>query len=158
MLEYGCSIRETGDVVNSTIARVQILGVIYMEKTNSGLKGAETSMPQRSLGATIRTAREAHGLGRADFARLLGVPPSQITRWETNEVTPSPQSLVTLANQLEVRASDLFMLAGVPVPTDLASLPAMLRAEYHLPPEAITEIQAHIEQVAAEYRNRRADT
>jgi transcriptional regulator with XRE-family HTH domain len=113
---------------------------------------------EASLGATIRTARQAHGLEGKQLAKLLGVAPSQVTRWEADEYIPSPRALVGLANQLELRASDLFRLAGVPLPPDLANLPAMLRAEYQLPPEAIADIQAHIEQVAAEYRTKRGNS
>ena len=109
-------------------------------------------MPETNLGATVRSARETQGLDRKQLARLLEVAPSQVTRWENNELTPSPRSLIGLAQQLELRASDLFTLAGVPIPTDLASLPAMLRAEYALPPQAIAEIQQHITLVAQQYR------
>ena len=111
-------------------------------------------MQERSLGATIRLARAAQGLDRKQLARLLEVAPSQVTRWENDQLTPSPRSLVALAQQLELPAADLFALAGVPIPTDLASLPAMLRAEYQLPSEAIAEIQAHIAAVAEKYRAR----
>lgn len=110
---------------------------------------------ETSLGASLRTAREGQGLDRKQLAKLLDVAPSQVTRWESDALTPSPKSLVALAQQLELRASELFTLAGVPLPNDLTSLPAMLRAEYALPPEAIAEIQQHIATVAQQYRDKR---
>ncbi len=113
-------------------------------------------MNESTLGSTVRSTREAHGLDRKQLARLLGVAPSQITRWEADEIVPSPVSLAGLAEQLELRASELFRLAGVPIPTDLANLPAMLRAEYELPPAAIAEIQQHIATVARQYRTKRS--
>ena len=109
-------------------------------------------MEELTLGGRLRAAREAQELDRKQLARLLEVAPSQVTRWELGEQMPSPRVLIGLAEQLELRASDLFSLAGVPIPTDLASLPAMLRAEYELPPDAIAEIQEHIAAVAEQYR------
>jgi hypothetical protein len=38
------------------------------------------------------------------------------------------------------------------MPKSTPSLPAMLRAEYDLPPEAIKEIQQNIESIARKYR------
>jgi transcriptional regulator with XRE-family HTH domain len=112
---------------------------------------------ETTLGSTLRAAREAQGLDRKQLAELLSVAPSQVTRWEADEKTPSVQSLVVLARQLELRTADLFALAGLPIPDELTSLPAMLRAEYDLPPEAIAEIQTHIADVAKRYRDS-ADT
>jgi transcriptional regulator with XRE-family HTH domain len=109
-------------------------------------------MTKKSLGTHIRQAREAHGLSLRQLARLVEVAPSQVLRWESDELTPSPRSLAAVADQLELRASELFALAGIAVPSDLASLPAMLRADYDLPPEAIAEIESHIAAVAKKYR------
>jgi transcriptional regulator with XRE-family HTH domain len=111
-------------------------------------------MEPASLGDTIRQARQTHGLGLRQLARLVDVSPPQVMRWEAGDATPSPVFLAALAEQLELRASDLFRLAGAPIPTDLATLPAMLRADYDLPPEAIAEIEAHIATVAGRYRGR----
>ena len=106
----------------------------------------------RTLGETIRTAREAHGLGLRQLARLVNAHPAQVLRWESGETVPAPKALAAVAEQLELRASDLFKLAGVPVPSDVASLPAMLRADYDLPTEAIADIEAYIAKVAREHR------
>jgi transcriptional regulator with XRE-family HTH domain len=109
-----------------------------------------------TLGAVLQAAREAHGLSQRQLARLLDVAFSQVSRWERNEAVPASHSLVALAQQLELSASRLFELAGVPVPEDRASLPAMLRAEYQLPPKAIADIQRYITKIAKEYRDNEA--
>lgn len=111
-------------------------------------------MKESTLGDRLRAAREAQGLGLRQLAQLVGVAPSQVSRWESDDLTPSPPSLVSLAQQLELRGSDLFTLAGVPIPEDVASLPAMLRAEYQLPPEAIAEIQSYVAAVAEKYHGK----
>lgn len=127
-----------------------------MEASTSNPAGKEPStfMPKTTLGSTIRTAREAHQLGIRQLARLIEANPTQVLRWENDDAVPSPSAIASLAEQLELRASELFALAGVPVPSDLASLPAMLRADYDLPPEAIVEIEAHIAAVAKKYRTK----
>lgn len=109
-------------------------------------------MQQPPLGTYLREAREAHGLTIRQLARLVEVAPSQVLRWEAGERVPTPPYLVALAEQLELRASELFDLAGRPIPTDRSSLPAMLRADYDLPPEAIAEVEKHIAEVAKKYR------
>ncbi|WP_375477500.1 multiprotein-bridging factor 1 family protein [uncultured Jatrophihabitans sp.] len=106
-----------------------------------------------SLGITIRSAREAQGLSLRLLARLIGANPTQVLRWENDDAVPSPKALALLAEQLELRASELFTLAGVPLPSDLATLPAMLRADYDLPPEAIADIEQYIDTVAKQYRD-----
>jgi transcriptional regulator with XRE-family HTH domain len=123
--------------------------------TNARKELRETNMDESrppTLGSVLRAAREQHGLDRRQLARLVEVAPSQITRWEADAKVPLSKSLVALARQLELRASELFELAGKPIPPDLANLPAMLRAEYDLPAEAIAEIQKHIQAVAKQYR------
>src|SRR5579875_1707515 len=102
--------------------------------SNPAGKEPSTTMSKKTLGNTIRQAREAQELSIRQLARLLDTSPSQVLRWENDDVVPTPQALAGLAEQLELRASELFGLAGVPVPSDLASLPAMLRADYDLPP------------------------
>jgi transcriptional regulator with XRE-family HTH domain len=120
--------------------------------TNAAGKGPSATMNKPTLGTVIQNAREAQGLSLRQLARLIGVNPSQVLRWETGEGTPTPRALAAVADQLELRASELFKLAGVPVPSDVATLPAMLRADYDLPPEAIAEVEAHIAAVAKRYR------
>jgi hypothetical protein len=63
-----------------------------------------------------------------------------------------PRKQPDLDETLELDQREIFFLAGVPTPSDLPSLPAMLRKEYDLPPEAIAEIQKNIERVAGKYR------
>lgn len=105
-----------------------------------------------SLGGTIRSNREAQGLSLRQLAHLIDADPAMQLRWERDENVPTPIYLVALAKVLELRAADLFLLAGVPLPDGLPSLPAMLRAEYELPPKAITEIRRSIEHIARKYR------
>lgn len=109
---------------------------------------------KKSLGAVLAAAREAHGLSQRQLARLLEVSPSRVNSWESGLDVPNATALVKLAQQLELRASELFELAGVPVPPDMASLPAMLRSEYGLSVEAIAEVQEYVEKLAREHQKK----
>lgn len=109
--------------------------------------------PGATLGATVRAGRSAAGLSVRQLEAQSGVPRSTISRIENDEpAAVSPGAIVRLARALELHAGDLFGLAGIPVPTEPLSLPAMLRAEYDLPPDAIAEMQRQIERVARKYR------
>jgi transcriptional regulator with XRE-family HTH domain len=107
-----------------------------------------------SLGQVLRQAREAQQLSLRQLAALLEVAPSQITRWERDDYAPSTDALLQLVRVLELTPKELFALAGVSLPTEPRSLPAMLRREYDLPPEAIAEIQRNIEHVARKYQRK----
>lgn len=123
---------------------------MYKRKSRRGRRSTISRKPS-TLGDTIRQAREAQALGIRQLARLIDVAPSQVLRWEKNELVPQGERLITLAEQLELRAADLFELAGRAIPDEMKSLPAMLRADYDLPPRAIKEIERHIAAVAKKY-------
>jgi transcriptional regulator with XRE-family HTH domain len=108
------------------------------------------------LAKTLRRAREHSGLSVRQLQAVSGVAKSVISRFE-HEGTGSAHNLLALARALELRATDLFSQAGRPLPRPTVSLPAMLRAEYDLPPEAIKEIQHNIESIARKYRTSEYD-
>ena len=64
---------------------------------------------------------------------------------------PKAKHLTALARALELPTTDLMTVAGVEYPHDAPSLPAMLRAEYDLPPDAIEQVQRYVERVARKH-------
>jgi transcriptional regulator with XRE-family HTH domain len=108
-----------------------------------------------TLGAALRAGRQRAGLSMRQLEAQAGVPRTTILRLENDELaSPNPTALQHLARVLELPSSDLFLLAGIPVPSDRPSLPAMLRSDYDLPPEAVEEVQRSIERIARKYRKR----
>ncbi|MDB2210875.1 helix-turn-helix domain-containing protein [Mycobacteroides abscessus] len=105
-----------------------------------------------TLGMRLRVARKEHGLSGRHLAELVKVDPAQVTRWEQGAAMPTPHALIRLAQTLELPASELFALAGIPLPTDHAMIATMLRTEYHLPAEAVTEIETHIAELQSRYK------
>ncbi len=108
--------------------------------------------PSVSLGSLLRETRQRSGLSIRQLEEQSGVPKSTILRLENDEpASPNPTALLHLARVLELRSVDVFLLAGIPVPTERISLPAMLRSTYDLPPAAVEEVQRSIERIARKY-------
>lgn len=111
-----------------------------------------------SLGAFLRQARETAGLSKLQVEAMSGVGRMTIQRLESDYYNePSPDDLARLARALELNDTDLFLLAGLPVPKQAASLDVMLRAEYGLPPEAIDEAKRNIAAIVAKYDQKHPD-
>lgn len=103
------------------------------------------------LAKRLREARHKSGMSIRELEAQTGVNRGAISRFELTG-KGSADNLLTLARALELSASSVFSDAGRAAPKPVLSLPAMLRAEYDLPPEAIKQIQDNIEQVARKYK------
>lgn len=104
-----------------------------------------------TLGERLRRERERQQLSLRQLAKLVGVSPPALLRWERDEIMPQGKHVVVLARVLELPTTELLTLSGVEYPHDAASLPAMLRAEYDLPPEAIAEAERAVARIARKY-------
>jgi|SRR5260370_26271492 len=103
-----------------------------------------------TLGQYLEQARQEAGLSLRQLAASAGVHPSSVNRLLKDEVEePLPDHLMGLAQALDLKASDLFLLAGLPIPKELPSVDAMLRAEYGLSEAGLAEAKRHIETIAA---------
>jgi transcriptional regulator with XRE-family HTH domain len=67
-----------------------------------------------TLGARIRSAREARGVSLREFARGIGVSPSLISQIERGRVRPSVGTLYAISNELELTFDDLFSSSEQP--------------------------------------------
>jgi len=105
-----------------------------------------------TLGQWLRAARERAGFGTYHLSKISGVSRSAIVRLEADEVDePLPDHLVKLTDALELNATDAFLKAGLPIPTELPSLEPYLRTKYDLPPEALAEARKSLEQILEKY-------
>lgn len=111
-----------------------------------------------TLGQVLRQAREGAGLSIRQLEATSGVGRMAIQRLEFDEVEkPSADHLVHLAQALELNETDLFLLAGVSVPKQTASLDVLLRTEYGLSEAAVAEAKENIRGIIEKY-NRGQDT
>jgi len=100
----------------------------------------------------VQAARYAR---RVEVAASAGVHPSSVNRLLQDEVDePLPDHLMGLAQALDLRASDLFLLAGLPIPGELPSVDAMLRAEYGLSEQGLAEAKRVVAAIAASERKK----
>ena len=60
------------------------------------------------LGHRLAQLRQARGIAQKDFAKLVGMAPSQVSRYEHGGCCPGIRNLERLASALRVRVSDLF--------------------------------------------------
>lgn len=108
-----------------------------------------------TLGQYLEQARAEAGLSLRQLAASAGVHYSSVNRLLKDEVEePVPDHLMGLAQALDLKATDLFLLAGLPIPKELPSVEAMLRAEYGLSEQGLAEAKRHIESIAAAERSK----
>lgn len=105
-----------------------------------------------SLGQVLETLRQDSGLTLNDVSRTSGIPLTSVHRLFHDQVAkPNPAHLTQLARVLQVHPRVVLNAAGYPVPGGTEDLDAALRAAYTVPEEAIAEMRAAIEAVAARY-------
>lgn len=76
------------------------------------------------LGERIGVLRRAKGLSQAELADRLGISASAMGMYEQNRREPSVQTLVRLAQELQVSTD--FLLTGRSAPPDTDPLPQLL--------------------------------
>ena len=94
------------------------------------------------------------GISLVELETRTGIHNSRLSRWERGAEFPSrPERLTVLAAGLEVPLSDLYLAAGIEPTPQLPSMRPYLRSKYgpELPAEAIAEIEAYSNQIAARY-------
>src|SRR5262245_48455711 len=64
--------------------------------------GSSTAGVSSHLGRTIRDARKARGWSQLTLARVIGVTPTTISRWECGQTCPQFFRLATLSATLQV--------------------------------------------------------
>jgi transcriptional regulator with XRE-family HTH domain len=104
-----------------------------------------TEADAQALGELIRSARQARGWSPPALARAVGLNQSTIFRLEHGRTAqPSPELLQRLATTLALPLSDLYALAGIPLP----SLQPYLRGRYGLSEQDTAKAAAYIERLA----------
>ena len=113
-----------------------------------------TKQQRRSLtlGEYLVQMRTEAGISRRELGRLSGVGRMTIARFETNWFKdPPPDDLMRLGRALELNQTDLFLLAGLPVPAQSASLDVMLRRGYGVADDDVPELKREIETLIAQH-------
>ncbi|NQE67358.1 hypothetical protein NG2371_01810 [Nocardia gamkensis] len=121
-----------------------------MEKTMKTTSRNETAL---RLAEVIETRRKELHITRAILADRSGLSRSTITRIAQGFFAkPTPDSLRAIAEAIDLPCDELFAIAGW-LSTRQSRAEPFVRVSYHgVPREAIEEIEAAIDAVAARYR------
>lgn len=114
--------------------------------------------PVQTLGQHIEEARQQAGYSLRQLAALSGLAMSSVNRLLKDEVEhPQADHLTALARALELNTTDLFLLAGLPVPNQAASLDIMLRKGYGVSDKELPELRREIEALIASHGGSEAE-
>jgi transcriptional regulator with XRE-family HTH domain len=103
------------------------------------------------LGKLLRQRRTELGLSLHAVAELAGIGKAQLSRIETGERSPKPDTLAALGTALDTPLADLYEAADVPMPHRLPSIRPYLRRAYDLPEDAVDEMERYFQRITHEY-------
>jgi transcriptional regulator with XRE-family HTH domain len=104
------------------------------------------------LGAHIRQAREAAGLTLRQLAEVVGTSHSNLVKIENGQrENPPAELLQSIADALEIGATDLLGFVGVTRPKGLPSVAPYLRAKYKLHGTALEEATEQLQRIIDKY-------
>lgn len=106
-----------------------------------------------TIGQYLEAARQEAGLSLRQLAEAAGVQLTIIARLLKDRMEqPRPTHLMRIAEVLELPAQDVFLIAGLPIPTEMPSVEALLRTEYDLSEAAVMEASEQIEAIVRRHR------
>jgi transcriptional regulator with XRE-family HTH domain len=116
---------------------------------------ANAAQTSGTLGELIHRARERAGLSLRNLEAITGISRNMLYRLEYNQVgNPSADTLLRLAEALELNSDDLFALMGYEPRTSSMTLPSLapyLRTKYRLPPRALAEASEALQSILEKY-------
>lgn len=83
------------------------------------------------IGSKLRSIRKEKGLSSYQLEYISGISQSNISRIESNEISPTIDTLLKLCNGLEISIIDLF---------EKGNLAALLKTARQLKPEQIEKV------------------
>ncbi|MDA8040760.1 MAG: helix-turn-helix transcriptional regulator [Actinomycetota bacterium] len=105
------------------------------------------------LGSYLQQLRQERALSVRGLAARAGVDFSWLARLERGRIgSPDARSLWRVARALRVEVADLYLEAGFGDARGLPGFGPYLRAKYHLPPEAVEQLEAHFALINEKYR------
>ena len=104
------------------------------------------------LGEYVQQLRTERALGVRGLAARARVDPSYLSRLEHGRIgSPDARLVWRIARALDVEVADLYLEAGFGDAHGLPGFGPYLRAKYHLPPEAVSQLEAHFALINEKY-------
>jgi transcriptional regulator with XRE-family HTH domain len=105
------------------------------------------------LGAYVQQLRLQRALSLRGLAARAKVDFSWVSRLERGRIaSPDARYLWRIARALDVEVADIYLEAGFGDAHGLPGFGPYLRAKYHLPQEAVTQLEAHFALINEKYR------
>jgi transcriptional regulator with XRE-family HTH domain len=112
-----------------------------------------TNEASAKLGAYVQRLRLERTLSVRGLAARAKVDFSWLSRLERGRIaSPDARSLWRVARALEVEVADMYLEAGFGDAHGLPGFGPYLRAKYHLPQEAVDQLEAHFALINEKYR------
>ena len=112
----------------------------------------------RQLGLYIKAQRAANQLSQRELARQAQLSYSYISHLENGRNEPSISVLRALAEQLGIRPEELVLYAaGLPVPSETASLEEAIKSDPRLQPAQRTALMEQLQRYLDENDSSAAD-
>jgi transcriptional regulator with XRE-family HTH domain len=116
-------------------------------------KAKPVSETAARLGSYVTKLRTERGLSIRALAGQAGVDWSWLAKLEHGRyVSPDARSLWRVARALDVETADLYLEAGFGDARGLPGFRPYLRAKYHLPQEAIAQLEDYFVLINEKYR------
>jgi len=114
--------------------------------------GKPVSEAAARLGSYVQHLRSERALSLRPLADRAKVDFSWLSRLERGRIgSPDARRLWRVARALEVEPADMYLEAGFGDTHDLPGFGTYLRAKYHLPEEAVTQLEAHFALINEKY-------
>lgn len=111
-----------------------------------------TETKNAPLGDFIKARRLSKGVTKAEACRRTGFHYSYWHKLEAGIYEmPSPKALDLVAEIIDAKPADLYALAGYRIGGDLPGLGPYLRSKYHLPAEAVDQLESYFSFLRAQY-------
>lgn len=111
-----------------------------------------TEKKNQPLGEFVRRRRESRGFDHYEAERRSGIDHTTWRKLEAGSYeSPSPKTLQAIADTLKVPLDELYLLAGYKLSGKLPTFTPYLRARYHLPHQAVQELERYFEMLRSFY-------
>jgi transcriptional regulator with XRE-family HTH domain len=108
------------------------------------------------LGVYVQQLRLQRALSLRGLAARAKVDFSWLSKLERGRIaSPDARSLWRVARALDVEVADIYLEAGFGDAHGLPGFGPYLRAKYHLPQEAVDQLEAHFALINEKYRTDR---
>jgi transcriptional regulator with XRE-family HTH domain len=121
-------------------------------KNKESRKAMARRSTHQSLAQFVTARREALGINAYEAARRAGLHRSYWSKLEAgNYGSPNPRTLSGIARALELPIERLYRVVGYAPAQRLPGLRPYLRAKYHLPHEAVVDVERYFQQLRDYY-------